>query len=108
MPADPDRVVASINEASFGPSADRRGGFAERLRKLIRLLSPPIDVVSADLGRNGAQTLWVLGIKLTNGHVVTLHAPIAVESDPFSDATCSELAGRLQKWLRAHPPLPGR
>jgi hypothetical protein len=78
-------------------STDRNAVFVQKLR--AQLASRGLTLVGAELGRNSSGPLWVVTVQAQDAQVVVLHAPVAGNLDPLSDAVCNDVAQRVTHFL---------
>jgi hypothetical protein len=81
----------------FGPqivSSERRLAFVEGLR---RALPPWFKLMSAEFVQSPSRgQVWVLTLQ-DNARIEIVHVAVK-SSDPFDEATCGAVAGRLLAW----------
>ena len=78
-------------------SSLKRDQFRESLASKLLLLD--VELGSITIGRNKIGRLWIFGVYLPSGKVMTFEAPIADAADATSEAVATDIAMRVKTWL---------
>jgi hypothetical protein len=79
---------------------EQRAAFARNLS--TRLEARGIRLLASELARASTGVIWVLTLQLASQHVMTLHAPVNGQTDPFSMAASADIAERVAHYIETH------
>ena len=112
MPSDEDKIgaalaaglmglgVGAIIGAALATQPDPHTVFMSRLRE--GLAPAGIGLVAADLGRGLLSPVWVLTLRLPNGNLMNLQAPVAPATNPLAPVLGDGIAQRIIGYFRSH------
>lgn len=96
--------VGALVGAALTSRSDRHAAFMNRL--LATLAPAGISLVAADLGQDESGPVWLLTVRLSNGHLMNFQARVDPGDAPLEPSQGERIAHRIITYLQPYGLLP--